>query len=301
MSVALAMEGSFGFSIQSAKGTFVAPTTWLPLIKTQGSKGDTVGLKRNYVVLDTADGSDYQTRYFSAGEWVAGELCFPVVPGSVSALFSWIQDRDSEAQAKWASALIDCVHEVKMITDLKVARATLTLTKGEPVVCALEVCGLKLEGGTHPSPTIPVAAPYIFREAKVELAVGGEAMVEDVNCESIRIEVDTVLEDPAAGLRLQESAAPAQLYNLAGVRCTGSFERDFADSSVYADFAAGQEAALQITLERDATSATISLPRVLYTGSDLGLPGTHAQRIVETVDFVALGSVDGATPPVVLS
>ena len=47
--------------------------------------------------------------------------------------------------------------------------------------------------------------------------------------------------------------------------------------------------------------STISLPRVLYTESDLGLPGSHEKRIVETVPFVARGSLDGLTAPVVLS
>jgi hypothetical protein len=72
------------------------------------------------------------------------------------------------------------------------------------------------------------------------------------------------------------------------------------DSALYSDFAAGQEAALTIELVRGANTASISLPRTLYTESELGLPGSHEQRIVETVHFVALGSVDGLTPPVVL-
>ena len=110
-----------------------------------------------------------------------------------------------------------------------------------------------------------------------------------------------MVEDPAEGLRLMAGRHPQQLYNLSGLRCRGMISRDFVDSDVYADFAAGQEAALTVELTRGANVASISLPRVLYTESDLGLPGSHEQRVVETVQFVGLGSVDGLTPPVVLA
>lgn len=300
MPVALSMDGAFGFGIQSAKGSYVSPSTWLPLMASSEAPVDTVEWKKNYVMLDTADAKDYQTSYYSAGEWAAGGLRFPVIPGSISQLFSWIQDRDADSQGKWASALIDCVHEIKKLTDLKVAKAVFDLVKGEPVTCSVQVAGLMMESGNAATPVMPIAAPYLFREARVELSAGGGAVAEDVNCEAIRIEINTMLEDPAEGLRLGESGNPTQLYNLAGLRCTGSISRDFVDTDLYDDFVAGQEAALVLTLERDVTTATIQLPRVLYSGSDLGLPGSHSRRIVEEVRFVALGSADGLTPPVVL-
>jgi len=264
-------------------------------------RGETLSLRQNYVVLDMADTRAYQTQYYSAGTWAAGEIRFPLVPGSLSALFSWIQDRDSNNQGKWASVLVDCVHEVKKLTDVKVKRAVFDLAKGEPALCTLEVCGLHMESGTAGSPVMPMTAPYLFSEAQVRIAAGGGSLTEDLNCERLQIVFDTMLEDPEEGLRLGESAEPLQLYNLAGLRCHGTLVRDFADGSLYSDFVSGQEAALQLTLTRGATVATISLPRVLYTMSDMGLPGSHAERIAETVQFVGLGSADGVTPPAVLA
>lgn len=301
MAVALAMEGSIGFGIQTAKGAFAAPTTWLPVVDRGEHRGETLSLRQNYVMLDMADTRAYQSQYYSAGTWVAGEIRFPLVPGSLSALFSWIQDRDSNNQGKWASLLVDCVHEVKKLTDVKVARAILDLAKGEPALCTLEVCGLRMEAGEAASPTLPTVAPYLFSEAQVQIASGGGSLTEDLNCERIQIVFDTMLEDPEEGLRLGESAEPLQLYNLAGLRCQGSLVRDFVDSKLYGDFRSGREAALQFTLTRGATVATISLPRVLYTMSNVGLPGSHAERIAEGVQFVALGSADGLTPPAVLA
>jgi hypothetical protein len=42
----------------------------------------------------------------------------------------------------------------------------------------------------------------------------------------------------------------------------------------------------------------IQLPRLLHTADGLGLPGSHERRLVEEVEFLALGSVDGTTAPV---
>ncbi len=301
MAVALAQEGSFGFGLQSEQGSYQAPTVWLPLMKRSGGRGDGIELRRNYTLLDLADSNDYESRYYSAGDWAEGQVAVPLIPGSLSDLISWLQDRDGENQGKWASVVIDCVNEVKKLTDVKVRRATVDLVKGQPVVCTMDVGALKMESGTAPSPNVPTTAPYVFREATVELATGGGAPAEDVNCERIQIVIDNAVEAMAEGMRLTVGSAPKRMYNLAGVRCWGAFSRDFVDNAVYADFASGEEAALSITLSRGAMSAVISLPRVLYTSSDMGLPGAHAQRIVEKVEFTALGSLDGQTAPVALS
>lgn len=302
MAVALAQEGSFGFGLQAEKGTFVAPNTWLPLMQVGSRKNaDAIQLRKNYQVLDLADVNDYESRYYSAGEWAEGAVAVPLIPGVLTNLFSWLQDRDGSNQGKWASAVVDCVNEVKKLTDVKVRKATIDLIKGQPVGCLLDLAGLSMESGTTPSPNIPAAAPYVFREATVKIAKGGGDLTTDLACENIRLVIDNAVEAVKEGLRLADSAAPLQLYNLAGVRCWGAFSRDFADNAIYADFASGQEAALSVTLARGAATAVISLPRILYTGSDLGLPGSHEKRIVEKVDFLALGSVDGLTPPVSLA
>lgn len=300
MAVALAQDGAFGFAVQSAKGQFATPTVWLPLMSGPGGRGESVQWKKNYVTLDLADNNDYESRYFSVGEWAEGDLILPLVPGSLTALLSWVQDRDANSQGKWASLVIDCVNEVKKVTDAKVRRMRLELVKGQPINCVLEIVALKMESGSPVSVNMPTAAPYLYREATVSIASGGGNLTEDVDCERISLVVDNMVEVPADGLRLTASEAPQELYNLSGVRCRGVISRDFVDNNLYADFAAGTEAALSVTLARGAVSASVTLPRVLYVEDQLSLPGSHEQRLVETVQFVALGSVDGLTPPVVL-
>ena len=301
MGVALAQEGSFGFALQAEQGTYQAPVTWLPLMKGGDGSGESVRLQKNYALLDLADSNDYESRYFSGGEWAEGEVVVPLIPGSLTNLIGWIQSRGSDNQGAWGSVLSDCVHEVKKLTDVKVRRARIDLVKGQPVICTLELGGLKMESGTPSSPNMSTAAPYIFREAAVQIASGGGALAEDINCERMQIVIDNAVEAMAEGMRLTAGVWPKRMYNLGGVRCWGALSRDFVDSALYDDFASGQEAGLTVTLTRGAASALISLPRVLYTGSDMGLPGSHDRRIVERVEFTALGSVDGVTPPVVMA
>ncbi len=297
MTVALAQDGSFGFAIQQEKGTYMAPTTWLPVT----GAGESVQLQHNYVTLDMADSGAYETNYFSAGTWGQGRVIVPLVPGSLTSLLSWIQNRDGDGQGKWASVLIDCVHHVKKLRDAKVRTATFQFSKSAPVTCTLEIAGLSMSAGTTASPNMPVAAPYIYHEASVELATAGGEPADDVNCEAITIRIDTMLEECAEGMRLAADDEPRQLYNTAGCRVRGSFSRDFVDSAVYDDFAAGDEAALCISLSRGASSALLSLPRLLYLHDGLSLPGSNTQRLIETVQFAALASTDGKTAPIIMS
>ncbi len=297
MAVALAQDGSFGFAIQTEKGSFVTPDTWLPVTGTQES----IQLQNNYITLDMADTVGYENKYLSIGRWAEGRITVPLVPGVMANLLSWIQDRDSYNQGKWASVLVDCVNEVKKLRDVKVRSASFEFVKAKPVTCTLEVAALHIEAGTGANPVMPRTAPYIYQEADVEIATGGGSLAEDVNCEMIQIHVDNMVEDCADGMRLAASAEPLQLYNTAGCRVRGGISRDFVDNALYADFADGEEAALSIELARGANSMSLSLPRLLYVTDSLGLPGSHSRRLRERVQFVALGSTDGATAPITLA
>jgi len=297
MAVALAQDGSFGFAIQTQKGEFTTPDTWLPVI----NAGENIQLEKNYLTLDMADTVAYESKYLSTGQWAAGRIVVPLIPGVLTNLLSWIQDRDGYGQGKWASLLVDCVNDIKKLRDAKVRTATFQFAKARPVTCTLEVAALHMESGLTASPVMPATAPYIYQEAAIELVTGGGEPAADVNCEAITITVETMLEDCAEGMRLAASPEPLQLYNTAGCRVRGSFARDFVDNAVYADFVDGEEAALSIELTRGANTASLTLPRLLYVRDELGLPGSHEQRLVERVQFVALGSTDGLTPPITLA
>lgn len=294
MAVALEQEGAFGFNLQTKQGEPLAPSVWVPLTTDDDPAGVYVKQRRNYQLLNLADGNDFEARYFEPNRWFEGRVVVPLIPGSMCSLLSWIQDRDQDNQGKWATIVAGHVNAVQRGSDVKVRRATFVLAKNLPAYVVLELVGLKLDRGTAAAVTMPTGAPYHFGEAAFELACGGAQLEPDQSIERLTITLDNAIEDPA-------EAAPQHLYNLAGVRCRATVLRDFVDDRLHADFLAGQEGALRIQLTRGASSCSIALPRTLALDDQLGLPGSHERRIMQTIQLVGLGSTDGLTAPVVLA
>lgn len=254
-------------------------------------------MEPNWVDLNLADTQDYISKHYSAGKWAAGGLTFPLVPGTETNLLSWIMDRDSDNQGKWASALIDLKRVVKKFTDTKVRTAEFTIAKGGHCSVALDVVALLIESGSAESPDFNTGAPYIYQETDVKIGVAGGAVASDSDVESITISIDNGLEDPSEGMRLRNSYAPYQLYNLSGMRVTGSVDVDFVNNGLYADFLAGTESAITLILTRGCDVCTFTLPRIRWDADNAASPGTKDSRIVEGLTFTALGSATGATPP----
>ncbi len=289
---ALGEFGIFGFRVQNSKGSYLTPNVWLPLYETE-----TISYQPNYTILEWADGRGYQSQYVQAGEWAAGDIVVPEVPGVTEQLISWLMAVDSYQQGKWASVILDCEHAVKKLTDVKVVRFRVDWATGEvPVLYRITVAALLYEAGSDPSPTMPQTDPYMFNNATVQLEKGGAGLSTSTDITGIALDVDKMVQDPAMGLRLGTSLAPQQLYNTARPRVAGSFDRDFVDSAVYDDFIAGTEAALTITDTVGGNSVVHTLPRLLYREHPLGISGRHDELITEDgVGFIALGSTDGAT------
>jgi len=283
--------GSFGFAIQKEKGSFTTPDTWLPTLAVE----DAIALRKSYGTYSTPR-SGYVNRYNPTGTWAEGDLLIPLVPGVMANLLSWIQDRDTQNQGKWASVLVDIDGSSSplKVRDAKVRQATFFLHPNEPVLCKLSVVGLRAERGTGYHPVMPTAAPYIYKEAEMELATDGGAL-EPASLGEVTITADNSIEEAV-------NVPPWGLANCAGVRVTGAIHRDLMASAIYADFAEGEEAALSIELARGANSLSLSLPRILYTCWQTMLyPVPKLPRQMERVTFLGLGSTDGQTPPIVLA
>lgn len=285
------------FKVQVSQGSYLAPDVSLRL-----ADAESVAEQLNYEILDSADGHDWQSQYFSTGEWASGGIPLFLTPTKVTELFSWIQDRDSYNQGKYASIQIDCVDIVKKLTDAKVYRATFVLEKGRLALCTLDINAITFAAGTTASPTMPTSEPYVVsKELALSTKYGGGNYAVITNFERLTIDVDCMGEDPAEGLRLQASASPIALYNLSGVRCTGSATLDLSDTDLYDDWRAGQIGAIKAILTRGSDAAQLEMPRVLWTAVSAPLAGSTDQRIIVNADFHALGSTDGATAPITFS
>lgn len=295
MAIHIGKETSVGFKVQAAKGSYLAPDVWLP------HAGEGVIYEPNLEVHEYADLLAHQAKYMSTGQWAAGNLVFPFVPAYTSDLVTWLMTRDADEQGKWASLLIDLVRVVKKLTDAKVTTATVTLAKGGRCDVEVNIVALLYESGSAGSPTNPTAGPFIFKEAVVSTKTGGGAYAADADVESVTINIDNGVEDPAEGMRLRDSYAPLQLYNVRGQDVTGTVAIDFTASNYHADVLAGTEGALKMVLTRGCDVVTLECPRVLWESTDVASPGTREGRIVETIGFRALGSTDGVTAPLAIT
>ena len=294
----LTEDGAVGFAIQLEKGCFITPDTWLPTMACD----EPLALRRGLHVW--AARGEYENKHTSGGERADGSLLVPLVPGVLANLLSWIQDRDSHNQGRWASLLVQRAGELLKVRDAKVRRATFRLCPGAPVMCVLDIAGLHAEPGSSCNAVMPCAAPYIYGEAEMELATGGGAL-EPGALGAVTIAVDNSLDEPLSG-------RPITLQSWAGVRVRGTIAREFTESAIYADFAAGEEAAMTVQLQRGANVTHMALPRILYTERDVvsisdgggifaAVASVPPPRHVEHVTFIGLGSSDGVTPPITLS
>lgn len=298
MSIHLGKYCAFGMKLQVSQGSYLAPDVWLAHEGTEG-----ITHQPNPVVLNQADQVGYESKVYSGGKWSRGPITIPLVPGYTSDLITWIMTRDSDNQGKWASILVDCVHQIKKLTDAKVRTCSIAGEAGGHVTAALEVSALLQEAGTTPSPVFATANPYIFSgEATLQVKTGGGSYTTDATFKRWSVDIDNMVEEEAEGMRCTDSYAPQTLYNLSGQRVTATFSRDFLTNSFFADFLAGTEGALKITLQRTSLlTVVIELPRLIYDANDAGSPGATDVAIEEGVTLRALGSLDGTTAPLLVT
>lgn len=304
-SPALGEKGIFGFALQTDKGSAVTPDNWLPLYERES-----VSYNPNYTILEWADGKGYQSQYVQAGKWAAGEVVVPAIPGYTADLITWLMTRDSYQQATWATVTLDAGYDqydrpygVKYLTDCKITRCRIDWRTGDtPTLFRLTLAALLCEQGSDPSPTMPTTDPYMFDKCTVTLETAGGGLASEVNLKAISVDIDNMVEDPSTGLRLTTSLWPQQLYNRARHRVTGTFDRDFVDSLVYADFFAGTESSVAIVDTVGVNTVTYTMARTLYTAHPMAVPGRHDEIIMEDgVAFTCLGSTDGATAPLTIA
>lgn len=268
--------------------------------------------------IDQADRIHHDHLLYPGGEWYEGSVTVNLVPGAVTALTSIIQTRDAYNQGVWFSVYMTNTdaaerHNV-FASNVKVGRAEFGIETSSPVRLTLDMVGLT--EGIGDKPTIATAwdadiatasiAPYICKETtfKFKATNGAGAYASptatDYDISSCTLSIDNQLQDPAEGMRFNGSSNPYRLYNEGGVKVTGSFSRDYVDSAVYDAFrnmyraTAGwythdNTGALKITLARGAAALNIEVPRLGYNDHSSGMRGSRSGRMVESVDFIALG------------
>jgi hypothetical protein len=297
-----AKKTKLGFALIDAKGddvTLAANFDIYPLPEAESLSEDL-----GYTFLEWADGRKYLDSYVAGLKSIGGSLTLPMIPGYCADLFAWATTRDSDEQGKWAVINAEYVHTRRKFRDCKCATARLSFRGAELAMMRFDVTGRFAGTGVDLTSTDALeVAPYKIGEQKFEIKLGGTGSYSTTTyMSSLDIEIDNSVESPEDGATIEEQYYSYDLGNDYGPRVTGTLDRRFIDDDLYADFIAGTEGKLRITLTRAAVAtAIITLPRIIYTGQGLHAGGSGLMR--ETgVPFTALGSgTHYATAPITLA
>lgn len=296
----------FGFALQSTEGTAITTgLTWIPT-----TDRTDFAFQGNIQDFRQADYTNYQHLVYSSGAWWEGgwPISLQPVDGSLTNLVTWITSRPHYNQGRFATVVLDDSLQARYAYDVKVATATFSFRKGEPINCTLQLIG-KRTGSSCTLSTPNTGGPYLWSDTAVTTGDYGDTLSSDVNFESLEITIDNHVEAAEEGFRLTAANYPTRLYNIAGIDCFGSFDRDYVDTTWYdgyiaqiaAPFATTSNAAITAVLTRGGQALTFTMPRVIQKMVRREPDGSNEGRIVEGIDFKALGSDDGNTAPITLS
>jgi hypothetical protein len=299
----------WGFGIQDGQGQKnTSDLTWLPL-----NAASDFNLNPNLELTDQADGFSDDRLMHSRGIWMEGNggvSCQPVA-GSLANLLEWVFDRDDYCQGKWATVVYSDGRRVYQYPDVKVASARFSLSAGAPLGLELRLLGI---GEPFDSPIISPGliqdgAPYTFDETKVQVDWDSSGTVHsnaETTLKSLELEVDNQLQGGEEGLRLCESLYPQTGYNNGAGVYTGSFVRDYIDSTtesqdpfelwikqIGAAYSDDYNGMLKVTLSRGGVALVLSMPNTRFRTSRQPATGSRRGTINQTVEFQALTNAAG--------
>ncbi len=303
----------FGFGIQDAQGQVkTTGLTWLPLRGTTGLNDNP-----NMQVIDQADSYEYERLPYPGGIWVEGGINVSPIPGSMANLLTWIQERDSYNQGKYATVVLYDQMYQRQYQDVKVETATFRLTAGEPLSLELACRGIRPYTSTTISlNTVDTGGPFLWPEAVVQVDWDNTGTVH-ASAETTIRELEFTIENSVLsgeeGLALNSSFYPAYLWNTAALKCTGRFTRWYMPSATEANdpytrwlaqmtsvFSNTHKAMMTTTLTRGGSTLTLAIADMRFETVTQEPAGSREGMIMQEVTFRCL-SADGATAPIVLS
>ena len=319
--VSLGKYGIFGFKLQptasQADGFNQAATNtgwnWLMMNEKPSFKWTP-----NPESLDQADRNHHEHILMPTCECYQGSVGFHVTPGTLTDLLTWIQTRDVDNQGMYSTVYMHREHEAAgdeiMAMDVKVFSAAFTFAVGAPVTCTLDLVGRKDYESAKPVPSTDydetdtsIIAPYIWKDCSFKFAAASTpATVVNDDIRNLTININNMVQDATDSMKFNGSANPYKMHNTAGVRCTGSFARDYASTDIYAAFRAAyqtgawydqsQFGSIIASMVAQGVTLTITINRLAPNDYDHGVLGSRVGIIEEGVDFIALGARQQADP-----
>lgn len=306
----LAKHTALGFGVQSAMGTEASTIYWLPF---DGQVDYKLHANKAYPTQADYNSAGDHLQY-SEGAYYEGKVPWIFAPSTaaLTALLSWIFDRDSYNRGKYASVYKYGVlpgdslyREASM--DVMVKEATFKFTKGRPVGLDLTLIG-RYPGVATPSVSMTTqSGPFLWSDVTAATSYGGETAAADLDLEDAELHIDNCVSDPKEGMRFDGSGYPALIENLGAARVTGSVTRGFVDDALTAGFlnrvvlpfSHTDEGSLQFVVARVGTTVTLNVNGVDWQDPGPDFQGNNDTKIVQSgVPFKALASDDGTTPAI---
>jgi hypothetical protein len=221
-----------------------------------------------------------------------GEYQHVVLP-SAAALTEFYQ------RANWAS-IMD-----KVLGPCKIGQLTLRAASGEKLRVALDWVARGIQtAGVHPAHSFADIAllPFVFKQLVFKKADAGGVLAADTGIENFEVifNQNLVTDKHAADGTYFPAGFPEGKLNI-----TGSFTREFEDTTDYDRFVAATYRALEATFTGPTMGVgnyelKIELPNVVYTAVPLpGIGGGNDRRLIQ-VSFAALYHA-GTTAPAKLT
>ena len=308
----LSKRTAFGFQLQDVEGTQVSDSIlWLPV-------DGTVDFRRrgNRTFHRQADYVDGEHLHYSAGQWAQGSIPFilPANATALTALFSWIFDRDDYNQGALASVYKysswAATPRRESWIDAKVEEARFTFEKGRPVGLSLSICARKPGTWSGSPDMLTVGGPLLYKETKAEIDVDGETLAVTRELERAEIVHNNDVENPAEGLRLcyddDGGTYPAHIYNKGAAMVSGRLSRDFVNDTYGAaflsqladDFGDSYDGTMKFTVARGGVGFTLQANRVQWLDGADGpdYPGSNDARLTQDIEWHALMENTATTP-----
>ena len=300
----------FGFALQSAQGTPASTGfNWIPM------RAETnIERNPNLEAVDQADGVGYDQLMYSKGIWIegaAGVSTQPVSP-SILDLVTWIITRDSYGQGAFATVVMKNARRTDAYQDVKVGSAVFRMHSGAPLETELHLHGVAPSTGGAPTVgSVQAGAPYIFDEVTVGVDWDGSGSVgsAEMTIKTFEINIDNLLQTGEEGLRLG-SLYMQSLYNNGDPLITGSFTRDYVDSTTESQDPfdlwlqqianlnnASYKAKMSISMTRGSVTLSFVMGNIWFKKVGQPAKGTRRGTMTQTIEYLALADTT-LTPPV---
>lgn len=254
---------ALGFGIETAFGTYVAPTDWIP------GKAS-LRTKPGFKELENPVGVRGRSRRGLAPEEASGGLTLEVAPGGCTNLLKLLEFVSGSTTQLKSASVVELLGTTDgwVSTGLCANKFSLNIAKGEDVMAELDCYAQQrrraaaIQGYSFPTPDYePIDAPYVYKELTATLD-----NADEVHLWTAKLEIDQMLKNDEYN---SDGTGLVSSFPSDGLKVTLSLDHLYEHPDLYDAAIAGTEMAWELVLTRGTNLLTIAVPRtVIEEGQD---------------------------------